>query len=46
MRADTVLAIGRMFSGRIGLLPAGALVLFSNYHQFFDRLALGDTIAA
>jgi hypothetical protein len=39
------IAIGRALAGRIGLLMAGIAAVFSAYHWFFDRLALGDSLA-
>jgi hypothetical protein len=35
-------ALGRMLTGRWGLVLAGLAYLFSTYHTFFDRLGLAD----
>jgi hypothetical protein len=41
-----VLGIGRLFGGYKGMIIAGLLALFSTYHYFFERMALGDPFAA
>lgn len=40
------LGIGKLAAGLGGMIAAGILFLFSPYHLFFDRLALGDPISA
>ncbi len=38
--------IGRQAAGKWGMLFVGLLVLFSTYHQYFDRMAMADVLAA
>lgn len=40
-----ILALGWRMAGLWGLILSGLLYLFSAYHLFFERLALGDPVA-
>ncbi len=44
--AAAAISIGKLAAGVWGAALAGILYLFSNYHLFFDRLALSDPVAA
>lgn len=41
-----VIGAARLLSNRWGVLFAGLLLIFSPYHQFFERLALADPVSA